>query len=601
MKLGLWFAMIGALLFAFALTVLPWQTFEIARVEASALDLGGFGVAMLVLALGASGVAGWGLATGRRKPASQLVLGAGLGLVIGLVVARANAQMGFDLMPFESVRAGVGSGLGLLAGAFVVVGGLITRQTLPTWDESSPLLRIAVLGPKGGGARAVVADAIVYEPGTVRVRELLGAMARGLAELPMLTVTPEGDVRLGLPPGARLRMTRGGLPMAAGGRVDGRADGRVAGRVDGRVDGRVAGRVGGNVALKVGDQAVITVGELEIMCGHVTPSGEVGGRVAAMTLARSEVWSFSGAAAIALLGLFVAPLMAWTEAARIAPFCEVGLCAGVMPEIEAEKPETLEAEVILPDAIEVEPERSSKAVGGPEGRFGDPTVTAPRVTIVPRVDAPLIGKVDPSRIGLNALIDRELATTSSIADVFRGDVAATTDRIAAAMDGDGSTLVLGPGRGLGFQGDEGGGPGDDGLGRILAQGEIDDGPGGPGIRTSLGKPPKRKVGVMDNGPHSQSGYCSAANIATVVKRRAGAIRACYEKSLQVNNGLAGKVTVRWTIGEGGKVTTAAAVGDTLGDAGTTRCILDWVRRMGFEAPEGGMCVVQWPFAFSAGN
>jgi len=577
MKLGLWFAVVGGFLFALALCLLPWQTFEVAQVEASALELGSFGSLLLATALATMGAAAWGLVTGRRKPASLFVILAGLGLGLGLVVARANATMGLDLMPLETVRAGAGWGLGLFAGALIVVGGFVTRKTLVTWDESSPLLRVAVFAKAASnadGRREVVADTIVYEPGTIRVRELVGARARGIAELPTLTVTPEGDVSLQLSQGARLRMTRAGREVAAG---------------------------RGKVALRIGDQAVIACADLEVMCGHVAASGEVGGRLPARTLARAEVWSFGGAAAFALVALAVAPVLAWTEEARIAPFCAVGMCAGVLPQSEAEK-ESLVTELIEPDAVELEPpERSSKAIGGPEGKFGDPTLVMPRETIVPRVDGPLVKNVDPSRVGLNALIDRELASTSAIAEVFRGDVAATTVRIAAAMNGEGSTLVLGPGRGLGFQGDGEGGPGDDDLGRIMTQGEIDDGPGGPGIRTSLGKPPKRKVTLDSSGPTAQSGYCKASNIQSVVKRRAGAIRACYEKSLQVKASLAGKVTVRWTIGEAGKVTNAATVGDTLGDAGTTRCILDWVRRMGFDAPEGGMCVVQWPFVFSSAD
>ena len=587
MKLGLWLALIGGLLFAIALSALPWQTFEIARVEASALELGAFGVVMAALALGGATAAAWGLAIGRRKPASRMVIAAGFGLVLGIVWARANAAMGFDLMALETMSAGAGWGLGLVAGALVLVGGFVTRQTLATWDETSPLLRVAVFAPAGedGRGREVVADTIVYEPGTVRVRELIGARARGLAELPTMTVTPEGDVSLALARGARLRMTRAGQPVYVNGTSAGGAD--------------AAG--GAKIALRIGDQALITCGDLEVMCGHVAASGEIGGRVPAPTLARAEVWSFGGAATVALVALGVAPVLAWTEQAQLVPFCEVGRCAGVVPATEADKEEPLALEMILPDEVEVEPARSSKAVGGPEGKLGDPTVHEPRANVVPRVDGPRVHRIDPSRIGLNALIDRELASTSSIAEVFRGDVAATTDRIAAAMDGEGSTLVLGPGKGLGFQGDKGGGPGDDGLGRILSQGDIDDGPGGPGIRVSLGKPPRRRVAVLDNGPPTQSGYCRAANINSVVMRRAGAIRSCYEKSLQVKDTLAGKVTVRWTIGEGGKVTTAAAMSDSLGDAGTTRCILDWVRRMSFEAPEGGMCVVQWPFVFSAGR
>ena len=71
----------------------------------------------------------------------------------------------------------------------------------------------------------------------------------------------------------------------------------------------------------------------------------------------------------------------------------------------------------------------------------------------------------------------------------------------------------------GFQGDDDGGPGPDGPGRIRSLGDIDT--GGPAITVSVGDPPpRRKVAVIDHGPLKQNGFCSAANIKSVVMRRA---------------------------------------------------------------------------------
>ncbi len=556
MKLGLWLAVVGGVLSLLAVSALPWQTFEVAQVTARGLELGGFGLLMLALALGAAAVAAWGLVSGRRRPAAAWGVGLGTALVGMLVIARAEAAMGLELMAHESIASGVGWVVALVAAGLVLGGAALTRQTLCAWDEATPLLSVRVLREDRQGTRTLVLERIVYEPGRVD----LGAGLREAAPegLPVIAVTPEGDASYTAVDGAR-------VPIAPG------------------------------------EPVVVRRGRVEVICAYVVPAGELGGRVPSKTLARSEVWAFSAAATVAVVALAVAPVLAWTEEARLVPACETGACPGVVAKSEPDEPEVVELDTIVPEEVDALEEVSgSKAIGGPEGRLGDPTLTEVRETKVPRVDGPKVTRIDPRRLGLDKVIEQQLADSSVVAEVLRGDVAATTDRIAAAMDGEGGELVLGPGTGLGFEGDGEGGPGVDGDGRIMAMGDIDTGPGGPKIAVNLGKPPKRKV-TLAEGPLSQHGYCKASNIQSVVRRRAGAIRSCYERRLQVKSALGGKLTARWTIGAEGKVMNASAVGDTLGDPETARCVLDWVRRMRFDAPEEGLCVVQWPFVFSAGQ
>ena len=64
--------------------------------------------------------------------------------------------------------------------------------------------------------------------------------------------------------------------------------------------------------------------------------------------------------------------------------------------------------------------------------------------------------------------------------------------------------------------------------------------------------------------------------------------------------LKGKISIRWTIDTEGNVGGASATADSMGDSETTNCLLRTLRRMKFEKPEGGVCVVQWPFVFSPG-
>lgn len=101
------------------------------------------------------------------------------------------------------------------------------------------------------------------------------------------------------------------------------------------------------------------------------------------------------------------------------------------------------------------------------------------------------------------------------------------------------------------------------------------------------------------GEPETTAICDRDAIRAMVKRRAGQLRWCYERSLVVKPTLAGKVTVRWTIGPDGRVEGAAVAATTLGDEAVETCILGRLSRFRFAAPKGGTCEVSWPFVFRA--
>lgn len=94
-------------------------------------------------------------------------------------------------------------------------------------------------------------------------------------------------------------------------------------------------------------------------------------------------------------------------------------------------------------------------------------------------------------------------------------------------------------------------------------------------------------------------------IRKVVRAHVDQARHCYEKSLQANAGLGGKVSMKWTIGVDGTVLHAQHVRsgskDAMDDVGA--CLAKAVRTWRFptfaKAPAGGV-VVQYPFVFKAG-
>ena len=98
------------------------------------------------------------------------------------------------------------------------------------------------------------------------------------------------------------------------------------------------------------------------------------------------------------------------------------------------------------------------------------------------------------------------------------------------------------------------------------------------------------------GSPAVRGFCAKSDVKSKVRRRSGAIRACYEKQLMRNPKLAGKVTARWTIAKDGRVMGAVRA-NGLGAVGN--CIAQKIRVLRFKPPEGGICLVQMPFVFSS--
>jgi TonB family protein len=77
------------------------------------------------------------------------------------------------------------------------------------------------------------------------------------------------------------------------------------------------------------------------------------------------------------------------------------------------------------------------------------------------------------------------------------------------------------------------------------------------------------------------------------------IRHCYQRQLSRDPGLAGKVTVRFVIGNTGQVQKATVKSSSLGSAAVESCIAERFLRFRFPAPKGkGIVIVSYPFLFS---
>ncbi len=85
-------------------------------------------------------------------------------------------------------------------------------------------------------------------------------------------------------------------------------------------------------------------------------------------------------------------------------------------------------------------------------------------------------------------------------------------------------------------------------------------------------------------------------IAAVINRHIGEVIYCYEKGLQVQSGLSGRVGVKFTINGSGIVSSAALASSSINSAQVEGCVLNRLRTWKFPKPVGGVNVkVQYPF------
>jgi len=107
------------------------------------------------------------------------------------------------------------------------------------------------------------------------------------------------------------------------------------------------------------------------------------------------------------------------------------------------------------------------------------------------------------------------------------------------------------------------------------------------VDKAKGQPPVSKT----------SGFCKKRDIARVVRKRSHSLRSCYERYRRKFPKARGKISARWTVGLRGKVSKVAIVKNTVAPA-VGKCVGKVIMRMRFARPEGGKCVVQWPFKFA---
>lgn len=461
--------------------------------------------------------------------------------------------------------------------ALLVFGLVWTLAAQPIVSADERLLRVALLW-KG----TLLKETTFTEKRDITVGDAVRSdfvLPKGFGigrSLPIVKVDRKGRYMLGLSRDMAGRVCIGGKVMAVGDYVR----------------KHTSDKSGLNyVPIERGDWAVLEFGDVELFFQFVRPSVVIGRRPA-MALDGNIVAAIVGSMFV-VLAFFVTAQFLWNPAGQVALRQAEKRYLKVEMNITQEKDEQL---------LEIGEEEDTvgKKAEGEEGKFGDPDKDPMLESKVPKRDGELVAKVDPKKIGLANVLSSQLSRSSAISSILSDNVDAFDNRMAVAMAGTGAELVVGYGAGgMGFKGTGPGGGGTGGYGRIHGLGRVDTG-GGMGLRAGLGTKQMKKVGNVSLDGMTGSGFCKRAHIQQVVLRRASAIRACYEAQLQIHENLAGKVTVRWTINLEGLVEGASIVESTLGNSAVEQCVLQTIRRMRFDPPEGGVCIVQWPFVFNPG-
>jgi hypothetical protein len=290
----------------------------------------------------------------------------------------------------------------------------------------------------------------------------------------------------------------------------------------------------------------------------------------------------------------------------------VGVMCGVMM---ATAPPTLEtdtielpgrfAELFLQDP-EVErhlaqPERSLEPEGAKakreEGRRG-------------RDDAAMkVAKGDAVELDRRRL-DKEIAESAGVLGALResGDLDGVLGNTGLSQDllGGIGGLIGAKGvqygtSGLGSRGSGLGGGGT--AGTIGGLGSKGRGGGDPdyGFRSGHHGSKREKEIVNPGGDYIVVGQLDRALVDAVVRQHLQSIRYCYQRELQKDPELSGKVTVKFVIAGDGSVSSATTKSSTLGSPAAESCINGRFMRMQFPTPKrGGIVIVTYPFLFAPG-
>lgn len=98
------------------------------------------------------------------------------------------------------------------------------------------------------------------------------------------------------------------------------------------------------------------------------------------------------------------------------------------------------------------------------------------------------------------------------------------------------------------------------------------------------------------------GGLTREQVEAVVRKNSGQLHYCYEKALQANPNLRGRITTRWVVGAGGDVRSIRITSTSMSSKDVETCVTKSILGWKFPRPVGGVSVdVSYPFDFSRLN
>lgn len=357
-------------------------------------------------------------------------------------------------------------------------------------------------------------------------------------------------------------------------------------KADGSISRDVAG---GSVRLAMGERVAFKVGTLTYVAQFVRGEAELGKGL-------PVDWFFPRVFAIvALFHLFV------VAAAILTPNFSSTLTDDLF------KNQNRFAQMIL-KAPEKEKERKKLDLSGAkgakakdeEGKFGKKD-TPKKDALASKAGAP---RVDPNKrekdrkIALNSGLLGMLGKSGAVSNVFGpGGLGSGINNAMGGLQGSEMGDAGGAG-GLGTRGAGAGGGGNSlGIGGLGTHGN-GRGSGGYG-NIDLGGRGKGETRIVP-GKTVIQGALSKEEIGRVIRRNLARFKYCYEKQLNANPNLSGKIAIYFTIAPTGSVADASVRETSMNDVNVEECAVKVMRTLKFPQPKGGgVVVVTYPFVFQS--
>lgn len=103
---------------------------------------------------------------------------------------------------------------------------------------------------------------------------------------------------------------------------------------------------------------------------------------------------------------------------------------------------------------------------------------------------------------------------------------------------------------------------------------------------------------VDQGAIGIQGALDKGIIQKIIEKHLNQIRFCYQKELNKNPNLYGKITVKFTISGNGTVSQSSIATTTMRNNAVEDCVVRVMRNIIFPAPKnGGIVIVNYPFVF----